>query len=321
MSLLQTFAVALLAGAAGGAVATALRSWVKRRGRSDHQGDSLGDQGLKRIQKGVDDSVALVRSDLTRLTELVNRVHQDLTEVMRSPRLPDRGGDHTAQPQRHPEPRRPLTGLEPQRRPGLDPVTEGSRPYGERYPAPRNDPASPPRDDRHESYRAEGTAGTIIPDPSYGWATTGAAGETRGSGSFGASGIGGGGGAGGRGDLPLMDDPYATGGGDARDFQPASSGPPPNAVLVEARDDRIISSSSYPPEAWLEPGSGPTERRVFLNAAVALNEYALRRLSTFFRWEGERAGSRYQTESPAVIRWDDGQQVGTLKERGTARPR
>jgi hypothetical protein len=100
----------------------------------------------------------------------------------------------------------------------------------------------------------------------------------------------------------------------------ASAGPPPNAVNVEARDDRIVASTSYPPEAWLEP-RGPAVAHLWLNPSVALNENALRRLSTFFQWQGERAGATYDTDTPAVLRWDEGQRVGTLTRRGTARPR
>jgi hypothetical protein len=99
-----------------------------------------------------------------------------------------------------------------------------------------------------------------------------------------------------------------------------AAGPPPNAVNVEARDDRIVSSSSYPPEAWLEP-RGPAVGHLWLNPGVALNENALRRLSTFFQWQSERAGATYDTETPAVVRWDEGQRVGTVSQRGTARPR
>src|SRR5215213_892550 len=65
---------------------------------------------------------------------------------------------------------------------------------------------------------------------------------------------------------------------------PASSsspvvGPPPGAVLVEARDDRLVPTASYPPEAWLEAANGGPERLVRLNPVVTLNEYALRRLA------------------------------------------
>ena len=98
------------------------------------------------------------------------------------------------------------------------------------------------------------------------------------------------------------------------------AGPPPNAVNVEARDDRIVASSSYPPEAWLEP-RGPAVAHLWLNPSVALNENALRRLSTFFEWRGERAGATYDTDQPAVLRWDEGQRVGTINVRGIARPR
>ncbi|MFL5386454.1 MAG: hypothetical protein ACJ8GN_28375 [Longimicrobiaceae bacterium] len=121
-----------------------------------------------------------------------------------------------------------------------------------------------------------------------------------------------------RGDeLVLEADPYAS--LDAGVGAPA--GPPANALNVEARDDRIVSSSTYPPEAWLEIGPGPAEGRVTLNPAVALNEYALRRLSTFFEWQGTRVGSTYHTMRPATVRWDDGQRVGTVVSRGVARPR
>lgn len=99
-----------------------------------------------------------------------------------------------------------------------------------------------------------------------------------------------------------------------------AAGPPPNAVSVEARDDRIVASSSYPPEAWLEP-RGPAVGHLWLNPGVALNENALRRLSTFFQWQSERAGATYDTETPAVVRWDEGQRVGIMSQRGTARPR
>jgi hypothetical protein len=99
-----------------------------------------------------------------------------------------------------------------------------------------------------------------------------------------------------------------------------AAGPPPNAVNVEARDDRIVASSSYPPEAWLEP-RGPAVAHLWLNPVVALNENALRRLSTFFHWQPERPGATYDTEQPAVLRWDEGQRVGTVSQRGTARPR
>jgi hypothetical protein len=99
-----------------------------------------------------------------------------------------------------------------------------------------------------------------------------------------------------------------------------SAGPPANAVSVEARDDRIVASSSYPPEAWLEV-SGAAEARVTLNPAVRLNEYALQRLSTFFEWEGRRPDSTYETVSPASVKWDDGARVGVLVSRGRARAR
>lgn len=100
----------------------------------------------------------------------------------------------------------------------------------------------------------------------------------------------------------------------------AVTAPPPNAINVEARDDRLVASDSYPPEAWLEP-RGPAAGQLWLNPAVSLNEYALRRLSTFFRWEPERPGARYETETPASVQWDEGRRVGTVVSRGTARPR
>jgi uncharacterized coiled-coil protein SlyX len=104
------------------------------------------------------------------------------------------------------------------------------------------------------------------------------------------------------------------------DAAPPVTTPPANAVLVEARDDRIIATSSFPPEAWLKPGPGPAEGEVTLNPMVALNENALRRLSTFFEWQGERPGSAYETLRPAVVRWDSGQRIGTFQMRGAARP-
>jgi hypothetical protein len=104
------------------------------------------------------------------------------------------------------------------------------------------------------------------------------------------------------------------------DAAPPVSAPPANAVLVEARDDRIVATSSFPPEAWLEVGPGPAEGRVTLNPVVALNENALRRLSTFFEWQGERPGSAYETLRPALVRWDNGQRIGTFQVRGAARP-
>lgn len=100
---------------------------------------------------------------------------------------------------------------------------------------------------------------------------------------------------------------------------PLPSRPPKNAMLVECRGDRITSGSSFPPEAWLEPGDAPTEKRVVLNPAVALNEHALRRLGTFFEWENERGGAAYVTIVPAVVRWDDALGVGTLLKAGAAR--
>jgi len=113
----------------------------------------------------------------------------------------------------------------------------------------------------------------------------------------------------------VRDDGY--GGWDA----PAVSGPPENAIMVEARDDRIVATSSFPPEAWLQVGPGPAEGQVRLNPVVALNENALRRLSTFFEWQGERPGSTYETIEPAEVRWDSGQRIGTFIKRGSARPR
>jgi hypothetical protein len=101
---------------------------------------------------------------------------------------------------------------------------------------------------------------------------------------------------------------------------PPMASAPPNAVNVEARDDRIVSSASYPPEAWLEP-KGPAVGHLWLNPGVALNENALRRLSTFFEWQGERAGLTYDTLTPAEVRWDEGQRIGTVTRRGLARPR
>jgi hypothetical protein len=101
---------------------------------------------------------------------------------------------------------------------------------------------------------------------------------------------------------------------------PPMASAPPNAVNVEARDDRIVSSASYPPEAWLEP-KGPAVGHLWLNPGVALNENALRRLSTFFEWQGERAGLTYDTLEPAEVRWDEGQRIGTVTRRGRARPR
>jgi hypothetical protein len=119
-----------------------------------------------------------------------------------------------------------------------------------------------------------------------------------------------------QGDLVLQDDVYA----DVDLGLGAPAGPPANAVNVEARDDRIVTTSSYPPEAWLQIGPGLAEGRVSLNPAVALNEYALRRLSTFFEWQGARAGATYRTLTPATVRWDDGQRIGILVSRGVARP-
>ncbi len=100
----------------------------------------------------------------------------------------------------------------------------------------------------------------------------------------------------------------------------APAEPPMNAINVEARDDRLVGSRSYPPEAWLEPG-GPASGQLSLNPSVALNEYALRRLSTFFHWEEERPGAAYETVRPAQIQWDEGRRTGTVIERGSARPR
>lgn len=100
---------------------------------------------------------------------------------------------------------------------------------------------------------------------------------------------------------------------------PRPVGPPPNAITVEARDDRIVPSPSYPPEAWVAP-TGPAAAQLWINPAVALNEYALRRLSTFFEWQGMRDGAMYHTERPALLRWDEGQRVGTVTQRGSARP-
>jgi hypothetical protein len=115
----------------------------------------------------------------------------------------------------------------------------------------------------------------------------------------------------------VQDDAYGNLGADVG----LPAGPPANALNVEARDDRIVATASFPPEAWLEIGPGPAEGRVSLNPAVALNEYALRRLSTFFELQGARAGTTYHTVTPASVRWDDGQRVGTLLSRGVARPR
>ncbi|MFL5386453.1 MAG: hypothetical protein ACJ8GN_28370 [Longimicrobiaceae bacterium] len=57
-----------------------------------------------------------------------------------------------------------------------------------------------------------------------------------------------------------------------------------------------------------------------LNPAMALNEYALRRLGTFFEWLEPRPGSTYQTVRPAAVRWDGGGRTGVLVARGAARP-
>jgi hypothetical protein len=94
---------------------------------------------------------------------------------------------------------------------------------------------------------------------------------------------------------------------------------PANAINVEARDDRLIPTSSYPPEAWLEP-RGPASGQLWLNPGFTLNEYSLRRLSTFFHWESEQPGATYETQRPARIQWDEGRRIGTVIERGSARP-
>lgn len=96
--------------------------------------------------------------------------------------------------------------------------------------------------------------------------------------------------------------------------------PPPNTVPVEARHDRIVASSTYPPEAWLEP-RGPAVAHLWLNPLVALNDNALRRLSTFFQWQPERPGATYDTIHPAILRWDEVERVGAVTRRGIARPR
>jgi len=119
--------------------------------------------------------------------------------------------------------------------------------------------------------------------------------------------------------LPVTHDAYHDEPGAYLPAPPMASAPP-NAVNVEARDDRIVSSASYPPEAWLEP-KGPAAGLLWLNPGVALNENALRRLSTFFEWQGERAGLTYDTLTPAEVRWDEGQRIGTVTRRGLARPR
>jgi hypothetical protein len=95
--------------------------------------------------------------------------------------------------------------------------------------------------------------------------------------------------------------------------------PPPNAINVEAREDRLVASPSYPPEAWLEP-QGPASGRLWLNPQVALTENALRRLSAFFSWETESPGCAYETREPAVVHWDDARRTGSVTTRGTARP-
>jgi hypothetical protein len=101
---------------------------------------------------------------------------------------------------------------------------------------------------------------------------------------------------------------------------PRATLPPPNAVVVEVRDDRIVDSSAYPPEAWLEP-RGPAVGYLWLNPHVPLTEYALRRLSTYFVWEVKRENAPYDTVTPAEVRWDESQRVGTLGSQGRARAR
>lgn len=101
----------------------------------------------------------------------------------------------------------------------------------------------------------------------------------------------------------------------------APAGPPPNALNVEARDDRIVATASFPPEAWLAVVAGSADASVTLNPAVRLNEYALQRLSTFFEWDARRPDATYHTVQPATVKWDDGARVGVLVSRGRAQPR
>jgi hypothetical protein len=272
VSLLQTAGVALLAGAAGG-VAAAVAWWVlprvlPARGEATKTGES---ESLRLLHQ-LDKDNGLVFSHLVKLSEKLERVHEDVTTALEA-------GATTAPGQ--------------QTNPGLD------RERRDRLPARE----VPPRYERLAGTQPAGRAS----DGSYTYQEADAG--AMGAASLGAPEPGPG--------LGLVSDSANPA---SWDSLPGPGGPPPNATLVEAREDRIVSSSTYPPEAWLEPGNGPAERRLMLNPALALNENALRRLSTFFRFDGERAGSAYLAAVPAVIRWDDGARVGFLVSRGEARP-
>jgi hypothetical protein len=272
MSLLHTAVVALLAGFAGG-VATAVAQWALPRFLPARGGGTKIDESESlRLLHQLDKDNGLVFSHLVKLSEKLERVHEDVTTALQA---------HAST-----EPAQQMgSGLDRERR--------------DRAPARE----VPPLYERLESTHPAGMAS----EASYAY-------EEADPGAVGAASLGAPEPGPRLGLVPDTANPASW------DSLPAPGGPPPNATLVEARDDRIVSSSTYPPEAWLEPGSGPAERRLMLNPALALNENALRRLSTFFRFDGERAGSAYLAAVPAVIRWDDGARVGFLVSRGEARP-
>lgn len=273
--------VALVAGFAGGVAARSMGGWIRRmRGMDDRRYPSPPPQ------HGVGEGSQLdsIRKDLWAIKDSVNRVLEDLGDL-----------SHRLEPT-------PGGGAPP-----VAPVTRDADRFAQRSRAPE-----PPR-------HGGGSAGPDGPrgDPAQREPLYRHPAPVRSSpydappGPY---------------DIPpgnSLDVPSAASHDAPREREAAprpAAGPPPGAVNVEARDDRIVASSSYPPEAWLEP-RGPAVAHLWLNPNVALNENALRRLSTFFQWQPERAGASYDTDQPAVLRWDEGQRVGTVSQRGSARPR
>jgi len=285
---------ALVGGFAGGVASHLARSrGVAGFGRSGGSGSRSGGS-FQTVSSGADDG-SLVRADLVRLQKAVERVHEEVVELsvsVRNQRVQEqRGGMGDA-----PAVQRTAHGVGPRRDP--EPA-----PAGPRGPEPGRDRDLVGRTGGGFTGSGLGSGSRNAdpsPRPAGGSAaplqiTHDAYQDEPGAGS-----------------QPLGDAAYSP--------APPMASAPPNAVNVEARDDRIVSSASYPPEAWLEP-KGPAVGHLWLNPGVALNENALRRLSTFFEWQGERAGLTYDTLEPAVVRWDEGQRIGTVGQRGRARPR
>jgi hypothetical protein len=281
---------ALVGGFAGGMASHLARTrGVAGFGGSRGGGRSGGGGRFQAVPSEADDG-SLVRADLVRLQKAVERVHEEVVELSVSIRNQRRQG----QEQRGgmgdaPNIQRTAFGAGP-RRPEPSPAGPRGPESGRARDLPARQPGGgyPPAGSREFDPSPRSTGGDAWFDEP---------GTTPRPASH-----------------PLGDAL------EAYNPAPAMASAPPNAVSVEARDDRIVSSASYPPEAWLEP-KGPATGHLWLNPGVALNENALRRLSTFFEWQGERAGLTYDTLEPAVVRWDEGQRIGTVSQRGRARPR